>query len=144
MFLSDNCHVNNSGGDSTRIQHLIECPREYKHPILLSPAHTHRCTYVYFLRNYIGLHSFPVYLSTINCSHSFLILHLLGHQKNQLFSLELWSFCYESMVGIVTLQEEGVCVWFATDPCCVVYMFSHCLFWSPLGALASLNHEIGC
>uniref|UniRef100_A0A3Q3WZ92 Sarcolemmal membrane-associated protein n=1 Tax=Mola mola TaxID=94237 RepID=A0A3Q3WZ92_MOLML len=40
--LQDNCHVNNSGGDSTRIQHLIECPREYKHPILLSPAHTHR------------------------------------------------------------------------------------------------------
>uniref|UniRef100_A0A665U191 Sarcolemmal membrane-associated protein n=2 Tax=Carangaria TaxID=1489904 RepID=A0A665U191_ECHNA len=30
VFLSDNCHVNNSGGDSTRIQQLIECPREYK------------------------------------------------------------------------------------------------------------------
>uniref|UniRef100_A0A8C6TEZ4 Sarcolemmal membrane-associated protein n=1 Tax=Neogobius melanostomus TaxID=47308 RepID=A0A8C6TEZ4_9GOBI len=25
----DNCHLNNSGGDSTRIQQLIECPREY-------------------------------------------------------------------------------------------------------------------
>uniref|UniRef100_A0A3Q4HAA0 Sarcolemmal membrane-associated protein n=1 Tax=Neolamprologus brichardi TaxID=32507 RepID=A0A3Q4HAA0_NEOBR len=25
--LQDNCHVNNSGGDSTRIQQLIECPR---------------------------------------------------------------------------------------------------------------------
>ncbi|XP_077428579.1 sarcolemma associated protein a isoform X3 [Vanacampus margaritifer] len=26
VFLSDNCHVNNSGGDTTRIQQLIECP----------------------------------------------------------------------------------------------------------------------
>uniref|UniRef100_A0A8C4DHN5 Sarcolemmal membrane-associated protein n=1 Tax=Dicentrarchus labrax TaxID=13489 RepID=A0A8C4DHN5_DICLA len=33
--LQDNCHVNNSGGDSTRIQQLIECPREYKHSFLL-------------------------------------------------------------------------------------------------------------
>uniref|UniRef100_A0A8C7ZLB3 Sarcolemmal membrane-associated protein n=1 Tax=Oryzias sinensis TaxID=183150 RepID=A0A8C7ZLB3_9TELE len=30
VFLSDNCHVNNSGGESTRIQQLIECQREYK------------------------------------------------------------------------------------------------------------------
>uniref|UniRef100_A0A7N6BRN8 Sarcolemmal membrane-associated protein n=1 Tax=Anabas testudineus TaxID=64144 RepID=A0A7N6BRN8_ANATE len=37
--LQDNCHVN-SGGDSTRIQQLIECPREYKYPILLY-AHAH-------------------------------------------------------------------------------------------------------
>uniref|UniRef100_A0A4W6FUI3 Sarcolemmal membrane-associated protein n=1 Tax=Lates calcarifer TaxID=8187 RepID=A0A4W6FUI3_LATCA len=40
--LQDNCHVNNSGGDSTRIQQLIECPREYKHPFLLYAAtHSH-------------------------------------------------------------------------------------------------------
>lgn len=45
MFLSDNCHVNNSGGDSTRIQQLIECPREYKHQFLLYAA-THTHTYI--------------------------------------------------------------------------------------------------
>lgn len=40
-FLSDNCHVNNSGGDSTRIQQLIECPREYKHHSCWSLLHKH-------------------------------------------------------------------------------------------------------
>uniref|UniRef100_A0A8C6MIQ0 Sarcolemmal membrane-associated protein n=1 Tax=Nothobranchius furzeri TaxID=105023 RepID=A0A8C6MIQ0_NOTFU len=31
--LQDNCHVNNSGGDSPRTPQLIECPREYKHAL---------------------------------------------------------------------------------------------------------------
>uniref|UniRef100_A0A7N8YPR5 Sarcolemmal membrane-associated protein n=1 Tax=Mastacembelus armatus TaxID=205130 RepID=A0A7N8YPR5_9TELE len=39
--LQDNCHVNNSGGDSTRIQQLIECPG-LSHPLL----HSFVCVFV--------------------------------------------------------------------------------------------------
>uniref|UniRef100_A0A669B6K5 Sarcolemmal membrane-associated protein n=1 Tax=Oreochromis niloticus TaxID=8128 RepID=A0A669B6K5_ORENI len=47
--LQDNCHVNNSGGDSTRIQQLIECPREYKHPFLLYTETLFPHNFLYFL-----------------------------------------------------------------------------------------------